>query len=166
MRTFVGGAGGRWVGHLPKILTIHVDFVDGSVSVGFSLEAEEQLRGIPRQFGMTVNPETERVRRVRINDSPDAPLRTGRRRILQHVNTAAARGPLVVGVVDVDASVGMAFDKEQWRVEQLGGLLLPSRNCTDKTHREHCNGSDYCHLFPVTNSSTYQISIHLLLAAS
>ena len=67
---------------------------------------------------MTIHAEAEGLRRRRIDDRPNAPLAPRRGRILQDVNAATARRPFVVGIVDVNAGVGMALDEEEGRVQQ------------------------------------------------
>ena len=93
--------------------------------VGLALEAEQQLRGVPGEF-------RDACRRPRPSVPGVVGSMTGRifhsvarrRGVLQHVDAAAARRPLVVRVVDVDAGVGMPLDEQQRGVQQLDHVLL------------------------------------------
>ena len=116
--SFVNDTRRAGIGHAPEIFAIEPDLVNAGIALGLAFEAEQQPLRIPRKFGMAVHAAARRVRRGGINDRADAPLASRRGRILQNVNAAAARRPFVVGVVNVNARVGMALDEKERRVEQ------------------------------------------------
>jgi hypothetical protein len=113
------GAGGGGIGETAEVGAVEVDLVDGRAVVGGTLIAEEEAGGVPGQFGVGVHAGTEGVGGG-VDDGSDAPLVAGCGGVFEDVDAAAAGGPFVVGIVDVDTGVGMAFDEEEGGVEEGG----------------------------------------------
>ncbi len=109
----------RRVGQLSQAGSIDADFINTGIPRRLSFKAEEQRFGIPREIGVGVNALTERLRGSGIDNRTNHPFRPRRCRILQHIDSTAARWPFVIGVVDVNATVRMAFGEQQRCVKLL-----------------------------------------------